>query len=776
MSNKIHISYSESEKYYEKKYNPSIELNLSVELGKEQNGNNSQVVSSQQELHGYWKENHNSWQPKPGRVYSKNLCTVFMMDKSNVNGQGITGGERHVGMNHSRNGLYHNNVRQASYRDEEPFDVSNNGRYTQKEALDTNAQYEDEIEDYDYPTGVDEAKSLDLDEGENNEYCDSLDDSYHIQPLQSDTNNATAADAAATNDGMHEDGEFDDDINNILQVMSDDIEDEPAMSMTVHCINSNNDYKTFADNGQMIDKRIAVGNGRQQQQVFADTDIQMRGDMPEFQKKGVVDNNLNVVDKSKLDGNLVDNRLSTSTPSRKEPTSFSKQVSAEDYQRKSPMSANDIPASSYMANPESTGRTHEKFLDEDFDTELSWRLDPSVSLSDWTVEVVVTDHRGELIRDCPKELYCVHKSVLAVGPRRSAYFVNEFKQHAAEKKAAVEAEKQRTIILLERLDRQKEQDREAAHLLLDNDTSDVFEMQDNPFTGLAAVGCNLIGVPLQNLIQMEKMLTNHNCASPSTSTAIVLATPVATSMNPPVPVQARSSPEGPASRLQRPVTPLPQRIEVIKSSSTLELQELAAEAFPYALDFIYSTIGKLDIMTENASALYYLSKKLDVKSLQYKVEQFWKADMTMDTVMVYYQHGRLFKDSALIAAAELLCAHHLLELSDDVVVDLLATVNAPFMCNVVTIVAEEALARHASQPNSNSDPAFNEELNKFYLQLSLLIAVYCNIHRHSLTPDMFWKLTHERQLPVLEVKAAKALLDVQHSIVGPNSDLTSLTA
>lgn len=54
--------------------------------------------------------------------------------------------------------------------------------------------------------------------------------------------------------------------------------------------------------------------------------------------------------------------------------------------------------------------------------ELSWRLDPIVSLSDWTIRVLNKETRQATS-------YYVHKNVLAVGPRKSEYFVRYFLSH-----------------------------------------------------------------------------------------------------------------------------------------------------------------------------------------------------------------------------------------------------------------------------------------------------------------------------------------------------------
>jgi BTB/POZ domain len=57
----------------------------------------------------------------------------------------------------------------------------------------------------------------------------------------------------------------------------------------------------------------------------------------------------------------------------------------------------------------------------DDDEELTWRLDPSLSMSDWTV--VVVSKVSKLV-----DRYHVHKNMIAVGKRKSEYFVDIFRQ------------------------------------------------------------------------------------------------------------------------------------------------------------------------------------------------------------------------------------------------------------------------------------------------------------------------------------------------------------
>lgn len=54
---------------------------------------------------------------------------------------------------------------------------------------------------------------------------------------------------------------------------------------------------------------------------------------------------------------------------------------------------------------------------------LSWRLDPEESLSDWTILV-----KTKRSNDDKVDTYHVHKSVLGVGPRRSNYFATAIRR------------------------------------------------------------------------------------------------------------------------------------------------------------------------------------------------------------------------------------------------------------------------------------------------------------------------------------------------------------
>jgi hypothetical protein len=294
--------------------------------------------------------------------------------------------------------------------------------------------------------------------------------------------------------------------------------------------------------------------------------------------------------------------------------------------------------------------------------DLSWRLDPRRSLSDWTIQVVV---KGTKIQ----ETYHVHKSILAVGPRRSSYFAAAFFKQSS--RAAQTSQDQNAI------------SRET---------------------------------PPQQSGQWDCMSTIAG-GGPSIGGA----------------------------------TKMIDYVDVGSNLSRIELHRLAAESFASMLDYFYSSTGEIDLSTENATALHSLAYHLEIKSLRRIVREFWINDLSMDNVCTYYQHARVFKDRRILSFAEEFCADHIFEVKETTVVDILTTVDPLFFLQVVTLPA----IRSAGPSTS--------------LRLSLLIAVYCNIHRMELDKNMFLRLTASSHLPDLEIKAARVLLEMEDDICGPDS-------
>ena len=60
--------------------------------------------------------------------------------------------------------------------------------------------------------------------------------------------------------------------------------------------------------------------------------------------------------------------------------------------------------------------------DDNMVDHLSWRMDPTESFSDWTVEIQVRNNASSTV-----EAYHIHRAIVAFGPRKSGYFANLFR-------------------------------------------------------------------------------------------------------------------------------------------------------------------------------------------------------------------------------------------------------------------------------------------------------------------------------------------------------------
>lgn len=75
----------------------------------------------------------------------------------------------------------------------------------------------------------------------------------------------------------------------------------------------------------------------------------------------------------------------------------------------------------------------------------------------------------------------------------------------------------------------------------------------------------------------------------------------------------------------------------------------AQDAFPVLLDFVY--FGKLDINTENAEILRYLSDSLQCRPLRFAVNKFIERDFSLATCIHYVRETSRYDDKQLLAVA-----------------------------------------------------------------------------------------------------------------------------
>jgi hypothetical protein len=88
--------------------------------------------------------------------------------------------------------------------------------------------------------------------------------------------------------------------------------------------------------------------------------------------------------------------------------------------------------------------------------------------------------------------------------------------------------------------------------------------------------------------------------------------------------------------------------EAESSTSHIELHPLAANAFPFFLDYLYAPENPLEISLETVTALYYLGEYFDVSHLRWEATQFCKQKLSLGNVDILYEHATIFQNEAFL--------------------------------------------------------------------------------------------------------------------------------
>ena len=362
--------------------------------------------------------------------------------------------------------------------------------------------------------------------------------------------------------------------------------------------------------------------------------------------------------------------------------------------------------------------------DDSEELELTWRLCPEVSLSDWTIQIVLDENAyrsggsssvssfgnsatsslastvatsAHFTSATNRTTYHVHKSVLAIGPRRSGYFMCEFTPKTP-KRSRMQNVAQSS----------KASPTAVAAVAVSVMQDDSIEPCDFFQEGLTEA--TRLSKEIQPSVQWA---LQQSAAGVTAATAAIAAT----STLPP-------------------------------NTTRLALHPLQAAAMEILLDYLYSNVNFLEISTATCVGLASLALLLEMKALRRLCRDFWMANMTMDNLCVYYEHAVALKEDEVLQEAEEHAARHMFTVHETKVVNILKCVDSNFFLRTIT---------HDSIGSGVS----------VSLRLSLLTAVYGNLHKHVLDASQFYKLTSEFHLPAIEVKAAKVLLELEDEICGP---------
>jgi len=179
------------------------------------------------------------------------------------------------------------------------------------------------------------------------------------------------------------------------------------------------------------------------------------------------------------------------------------------------------------------------------------------------------------------------------------------------------------------------------------------------------------------------------------------------------------------------------------NTSRIELQELAANAFPDLLDYLYTNEQPLNITMDNATALHALGNYFEMRRLRWEAKQFWRKNLTPATCDLYYEHATVLQDETVHQVAAEMCAKHILTLDPS------------------------SRLVHVPDPNFWLQLLETSKITTaLSLHVSKLIVAFCqNIPVDGHT---FLQLTDEKYLPQVDVPTAVQLLVLEQEIVKPD--------
>ena len=174
-------------------------------------------------------------------------------------------------------------------------------------------------------------------------------------------------------------------------------------------------------------------------------------------------------------------------------------------------------------------------------------------------------------------------------------------------------------------------------------------------------------------------------------------------------------------------------------TTTLELENSAAAAFPNYLDFVYT--GVLEATSESATALLYLADYLRCRKLHNEVTQFMQGDLCADNAALYLAEAERYSLEKVAAAALPVCAASLNVCAASLPSSGGGYVTAlppPLFCRVV----------HAPERACSSE------------ELSRLVEAYCRgPHAQSVDGAFLAEVTAVEIMPAIDSKVALSLVE-----------------
>lgn len=173
-----------------------------------------------------------------------------------------------------------------------------------------------------------------------------------------------------------------------------------------------------------------------------------------------------------------------------------------------------------------------------------------------------------------------------------------------------------------------------------------------------------------------------------------------------------------------------------EATCNFEWDAFVANAFPDLLDYLYS--GNCQIVTSNATALYFLANYLMVPSLTDKLKKFMDQDLALKNLDIYCLHAKT------TCQEEVLCR-----------------VESVFIDNIMEINASSAILQ-VIEPDMFVSALTSAKITRSItldLHVCKVIVAYCQMHT-DLTPALIYTLMLEECLRAIDFQLSTELYEI----------------
>jgi BTB/POZ domain len=186
-----------------------------------------------------------------------------------------------------------------------------------------------------------------------------------------------------------------------------------------------------------------------------------------------------------------------------------------------------------------------------------------------------------------------------------------------------------------------------------------------------------------------------------------------------------------------------QFLESQSNKSIIELDSLAAEAFPFFLDYVYGSDANLplEITTETATALYSLGEYFGVFELCSEAYEFCRKDVSLENATVYGQHSMQLNTPEVEELLQIFLAAYMTDIDP----------SSPLIKNLHPKICEGFLSISLS---SRTEP-----------HASKLTAAYFENRGDSLDAPTFSRLTAEDTMTAIDPSIALQLCDMENQVM-----------